>query len=59
VTQEELAPELETEGLDEAAAAEPGRTSAWSASRARFPALRSASSAGSSRIVPIAGAYYF
>jgi len=31
VTAEELASELETEGLDEAAAAEPGRTSAWSA----------------------------
>src|SRR5438105_6327035 len=31
MTAEELASELETEGLDEAAAAEPGRTSAWSA----------------------------
>jgi predicted MFS family arabinose efflux permease len=31
VTAEDLAPELENEGLDEAAAAEPGRTSAWSA----------------------------
>src|SRR5438874_248783 len=31
MTAEDLAPELETEGLDEATAAEPGRTSAWSA----------------------------
>jgi MFS family permease len=31
VTAKELAPELETEGLDEAAAADPGRMSAWSA----------------------------
>jgi predicted MFS family arabinose efflux permease len=31
VTAKDLAPELETEALDEAAAAEPGRTSAWSA----------------------------
>jgi predicted MFS family arabinose efflux permease len=31
VTAKELAPELESEGLDEAAAADPGRTSAWSA----------------------------
>src|SRR5256712_3255153 len=31
MTAKDLAPELETEALDEAAAAEPGRTSAWSA----------------------------
>jgi MFS family permease len=31
VTAKDLAPELESEGLDEAAAADPGRTSAWSA----------------------------
>jgi predicted MFS family arabinose efflux permease len=31
VTAKDLAPELENEALDEAAAAEPGRTSAWSA----------------------------
>lgn len=31
MTAKELAPELETEGLDEAAAADPGRMSAWSA----------------------------
>jgi predicted MFS family arabinose efflux permease len=31
VTAKDLAPELESEALDEAAAAEPGRTSAWSA----------------------------
>ena len=31
MTAEDLAPELENEGLDEAAAAEPGRTTAWSA----------------------------
>jgi predicted MFS family arabinose efflux permease len=31
MTAKDLAPELETEGLDEAAAADPGRTSAWSA----------------------------
>src|SRR5437867_3951059 len=31
MTAHDLAPELETEALDEAAAAEPGRTSAWSA----------------------------
>src|SRR5213593_5065103 len=31
MSSEELASELEAEGLDEAAAAEPGRTSAWSA----------------------------
>jgi len=31
LTAKDLAPELETEALDEAAAAEPGRTSAWSA----------------------------
>ena len=31
MTADELAPGLETEGLDEAAAAEPRRTSAWSA----------------------------
>jgi predicted MFS family arabinose efflux permease len=31
VTAKDFAPELETEALDEAAAAEPGRTSAWSA----------------------------
>src|SRR5207253_4449022 len=31
MTAEDLATELETEGLDEATAAEPGRTSAWSA----------------------------
>jgi predicted MFS family arabinose efflux permease len=31
VTAKDLAPELEREALDEAAAAEPGRTSAWSA----------------------------
>jgi len=40
VTREELASELEAEGLDEAAAAEPGRTSAWSALEHRdFPSL--------------------
>src|SRR5438876_6329117 len=31
MTSDEIASELEAEGLDEAAAAEPGRTSAWSA----------------------------
>ena len=31
MTSDELASELEAEGLDEAAAAEPGRTSLWSA----------------------------
>ena len=31
MTAKDLAPELESEGLDEAAAADPGRTSAWSA----------------------------
>ena len=31
MSSEEIASELEAEGLDEAAAAEPGRTSAWSA----------------------------
>src|SRR2546427_7449546 len=31
MTSDEIATELEAEGLDEAAAAEPGRTSAWSA----------------------------